>query len=266
MAIGLYDTAMLRQSQVLIGLLLCFAGYVHAQSVVGSAGGSFSSLSSCDNLGTSRDCRIVSTANGSATQVQWGSQSSGIDFVNPSTLTSVDVSFSTYAPATGVVLGRLDWYNSATLRLSSSLDIFAVRWALSVNFTQPAGSDPSGSEIFNFSIRNPINPAGDRIYGFELADLGNLAGSMTLDGVTLSNFRYGVVDGTGAGNSWLSGNWWYNDELNYSRLEILADVTPITPPIPEPQTYAMLLAGLLLLGYQARRRAPMPAAMIGAPA
>ncbi len=244
---------MLKHSHVLIAVM-CFSGYAHAQSVVGSAGGSFSSLSSCDSSGGDRDCRIVSTANGTATQVQWGSQHPTTDFVNSSTLTSADVSFSTFAPATGLVLGQLDWYNSATLRLNDSLDSFAVRWTVSVDFTEPSGPDAGGSEVFNFSIRNPINPAGDRIYGFELADLGNLASSITLDGLTLSNFRYQVTDGAGAGSSWLTRNWWYNDEYNNSRLQILADVSPITPPIPEPETYAMLLAGLLLLGFQARRR------------
>ena len=245
---------MLKHSHLLIAAL-CFAGYAHAQSVVGSAGGSFSNLSSCDSSGTDRDCRIVSTANGAATQVQWGSQHSTTDFISPSKLTSVDVSFNTYAPDTGIVLGQLDWYNSATLRLNDSLDSFAVRWTLSVDFTEPSGPDAGGQEIFDFSIRNPINPAGDRIYGFELADLSTLASSITLDGVTLSNFRYQVTDGIGAGSSWLSRNYWYNDEYNNSRLEILADVTPITPPIPEPETYAMLLAGLLLLGFQVRKRA-----------
>jgi hypothetical protein len=244
---------MLKHSHVLIALL-CIGGYAHGQSVVGSAGGSFSSLSSCDSSGSDRDCRIVNTAHGNATQVQWGSQHPTTDFVNPSTLTSADVSFSTYAPATGLVLGQLSWYNSATLRLNDSLDSFAVRWALSVKFTEPTGPDANGQEIFNFSIRNPLNPAGDRIVGFELADLGNFASSITLDGITLSNFRYHVVDGAGAGSSWLTQNWWYNDEYNNSRLEILADVTPVTPPIPEPETYAMLLAGLLVLGFHARRR------------
>jgi hypothetical protein len=151
-------------------------------------------------------------------------------------------------------LGQLDWYNSATLRLSDSLDSFAVRWTLSANFTQPPGPDPDGREIFNFSIRNPINPVGDLIYGFQLADLNNFASSMTLDGVTLSNFRYQVIDGAGAGSSWLTANWWYNSESNNSRLQILADATAITPPIPEPETYAMLLSGLLLLGMKVRRR------------
>ena len=245
---------MLKHAHLLIAAL-CFGGYAHAQSVVGTSGGSFSSLSSCDSSGSNRDCRIVNTANGSATQVQWGSQHPITDFVNPSKLTSVDVSFNTFSPATGIVLGRLDWYNSATLRLNDLLDSFAVRWTLAVNFTAPAGPDASGSEMFNFTIRNPTNPAGDRIYGLELADLSNLASSITLDGITLSNFRYQVTDGAGAGSSWLTKNWWYNDEYNNSRLDILADATPITPPIPEPETYVMLLAGLLSLGFAARRRA-----------
>jgi len=85
-------------------------------------------------------------------------------------------------------------------------------------------------------------------------DLSNFASSMTLDGVALSNFRYQVTDGAGAGSSWLSQNWWYNDEYNNSRLQILADATAITPPIHEPETYAMMLAGLTLLGFQVRRK------------
>jgi hypothetical protein len=239
---------------IALAVLPLLVSPAHGQSIIGSAGGSFSSLSSCDYSGSDRDCRIISTANGTATQVQWGSQSLYTDFVNPSTLTSVDVGFNTSAPAYGLEIGRLDWYNSATWRVNSSLDVFAVKWSLSVNFTSPAGSDPNGHEIFNFSIRNPINPTGDTIFGFELADLSGLASSISLDGVTLSNFRYSVTDGAGAGNSWLGRNWWYNDEYNYASLSILADVTPVTSPIPEPETYAMLIAGLALLGFMRRRQ------------
>jgi hypothetical protein len=247
----------LRDARFVIALILwsVAAGAAHAQLVSGSAGGSFSSLSSCDSSGGDRDCRIVSTTDyGAATQVQWGSQHPYTDFVNPSTLTSVDVDFSSFVPAMGITTGQLDWYNSATLRLNSSLDIFAVTWALAVDFASPPGPDPYGHELFRFSIRNPINPTGDRIYGFELADLSNLAGSITLDGVTLSNFRYQVTDGTGLGTSWLSNNWWYNDEYNHSSLTILADARPITSPVPEPETYLMLLVGLAMLGFQVRRK------------
>jgi hypothetical protein len=140
------------------------------------------------------------------------------------------------------------------LRLDSSLDVFAVTWALAVDFASPTGPDPNGHELFRFSIRNPINPPGDLIYGFELADLSSLASSITLDGVTLSNFRYQVTDGIGLGTSWLSNNWWYNDEYNRSSLTILADARPITSPVPEPETYLMLLVGLTMLGFRARRK------------
>jgi hypothetical protein len=226
---------------------------VFAGPVIGYGEGSFASLSSCDNVGPSQDCRIVNSSNGAATQVQWGSQSSRNDFVNPSTLTAVDVSFNTFTPTT-VQLARLDWYNSATLRKDSSLDVFAVNYKMAVHFDAPTGLDPNGNELFNFTIKNPLNPTGDSIYGFDLSDLSNLRSSVTLSGVTLSNFRYSVTDGAGIGTSWIGGNRWYNDEYNNSRLSILADVTAVASPIPEPETYAMLLAGLGLLGFETRRR------------
>jgi hypothetical protein len=238
---------------VALAALLLPIGQASAESVIGTGGGTFASLSSCDNSGTSKNCKIVSSSYGAATQVQWGSQSTHTNFVNPSTLTSVNVSFDTTTPAV-IEIGRLDWYNSATLRLDSSLDLFKVDWSLSVNFTSPSGPDPNGYELFHFSITNPVNPPGDTIFGFQLADLSGLASSITLDGVTLSNFRYSVIDGAGSGNSWLGSNWWYNDEYNYASLSILADVSAVTAPIPEPETYAMLLAGLGFLGWAHRRR------------
>jgi hypothetical protein len=128
-----------------------------------------------------------------------------------------------------------------------------------LNFSAPTGPDASGGELFNLTIKNPINPAGDSIYGFELTDLGNLGNSFSLSGITVSNFRYQVVDGAGAGTSFLGtsrGNtFWYNDESNHASLYILADFTaPVMTPVPEPEIYAMLGAGLGLVGWVARRR------------
>jgi|GEM_PF-1542011 len=230
-----------------------------AAAVIGSGEGSFTSLSSCDSSGGDRDCRIVNTVNGAKTQVQWGSQHGTIDFVNPSVLTAVDVGINTTTDAYGVRLGQLDWYNSATLRMNSSLDVFNVKWTLGLNFSAPTGPDASGGELFNLTIKNPINPTGDSIYGFELTDLSNLANSFSLSGITVSNFRYQVVDGAGAGNSFLGSSrgktFWYNDESNHASLYILADFTaPVMTPVPEPEIYAMLGAGLGLMGWVARRR------------
>jgi hypothetical protein len=123
---------------------------------------------------------------------------------------------------------------------------------MAVHFSSPPGPDPNGNELFNFTVQNPINPPGDSIYGLDLADLGGLSASITLSGVTLSNFRYLVTDGAGAGTSWLQGNRWYNDELNNSRLSILADAA-VVPPVPEPEIYVSLLAGLLVLRLSTRR-------------
>jgi hypothetical protein len=55
-----------------------------------------------------RHRRIVDSSNGDDTRVEWGSKSSSTNFYNPSTLTSVDVTFNTSTPALGVIPGRLD--------------------------------------------------------------------------------------------------------------------------------------------------------------
>jgi len=66
-------------------MLLAVGSAQAALQITGSSGGSFSGLTSCDNSGFSQDCQIVATANGSNTQVQWGSTNSS-NFHNPSTL------------------------------------------------------------------------------------------------------------------------------------------------------------------------------------
>src|SRR6516225_9256627 len=86
-----------------------------AAPIVGTGQGFFSNLGSCDNSGSSQDCRIVNTiANGSNTQVQWGSTSSRSDFVNPSKLTADDININVGGNATNVTIAELTWTNSAT--------------------------------------------------------------------------------------------------------------------------------------------------------
>lgn len=235
--------------------LLVAAAASHAIPVVGTSGGSFSGLSSCDNSGLTRTCRITTSTNGSNTQVQWGSTSGLLDFVNPSRLTAVDLNINTDTSGggLGVVIGRLDWYNSAT-RASSDLENFNVSWSLSLAFSSPNGPDALGSELFNLNIANPLNPAGDLVQGLGLADLNNLASSLNLAGVSISNLRYSVQDGAGTGTSWFNNNTWYNAENNWSSLYILADFRDARASVPEPDTLALFGLGLLAAGFASRAR------------
>jgi hypothetical protein len=248
------------KSVLLKGLLgtsmLVLGAQAYAIPVVGSSGGSFSNLSSCY---TGDTCRIVSTSNGPATQVQWGSVLPFFDFVQPSTLTAVDLSINldTAVNGSSVALARLDWYNSATLA-TNDLASFNVRWSLSLSFTSPNGPDGIGGESFDLTISNPINPTGDSMYGLGLADLTNLANSFSLYGVSVTNLRYAVQDGAGAGTSYLTnvngGRVWYNSENNWSSLYILADFIDLPASVPEPGSLALFGLGLLGVAAAVRRR------------
>lgn len=235
--------------------LLALSAQAVAIPVIGASGGAFASLSSCDNSGSSQTCRIANTSNGSSTQVQWGSQSIFSDFSNPSRLTSVDVNINTNTDTggLGVVIGRLDWYNSATIA-TADLNAFAVSWTLSLAFSAPNGPDPYGSELFNLAISNPLNPAGDLIQGLGLADLNGLANSINLAGVGIGNLRYSVIDGAGAGTSYFNNNVWYNAENNTSSLYILADFRGTRTSVPEPGPLALFGLGLLGMAWASRSR------------
>lgn len=113
---------------------------------------------------------------------------------------------------------------------------------------------------------------GSSVTGVTGVQMGNNPGVM--GGLTDidfgSNFGLGAAERLGAGNqtdwvSWsLSGLGGLNYVNQYVKVRGIADssggysnnayYTPVTYPVPEPETYAMLLAGLGLLGFTARRR------------
>jgi hypothetical protein len=211
---------------------------VTAAPITGTSQGFFSSLSSCDNSGSSQDCRIVNTAaNGTNTQVQWGSTSSRTDFVNPSRLTADDLSINITGNATNVAIAELTWFNSATLA-HSDLNSFGVDYHLTIALNAPNIGD---SKVFDLTIINPLNPPGDVIDSFALADLADLG--FVLPGWSISNLHYTADSGTT-----LCGNNWCNPEGNTGNLYLRADFAKI----PEPMT--MSLFGVGLAGAAALRR------------
>jgi hypothetical protein len=238
---------MSKMSKFLIAAAFCAVALpsaAMAATITGTSGGSFSNLSSCDDSGQTQDCRIVNTAaNGTDTQVQWGSTNSQ-NFNNPSTLTADDLSISAVTNATGVKIGELTWFNSAT-RSEDDLASFNVTYTLSIAFTSPNNS--SDSQVFNLTITNPINPPGDVISSFTLAELSGL--SFTLNGVTVSNLRYSADGDTSLCSG---GTSWCNPEEGTGNLYILADFT--STAVPEPLTLSLFGAGLAGAAVIRRRR------------
>lgn len=96
---------------------------------------------------------------------------------------------------------------------------------------------------------------------------GNLGAMLSADHLSLTNdfvlTMYGAVNSSALADQWTRYNWWgsvysefmpssANMEIDHPVLTIYS--APLAAPVPEPETYAMLLAGLAAVTVLARRR------------
>lgn len=141
----------------------------------------------------------------------------------PLDLSTGSAGFSS-TPITGVFT-EVFTFTLTTNSIANSSVTAVVNGSQDVDFTSIVLSGPAGSFAFNLLLPDPVEvwalpPAG--------ASLTAGAYSLTLTGV----------------NSASQGSYGGN-----------IAVTPLTP-VPEPETYALMLAGLGALGFVARRRRP----------
>ncbi|MFT5534098.1 MAG: hypothetical protein ACI802_002341 [Candidatus Paceibacteria bacterium] len=176
-------------------------------------------------------------------------------------------------------------YAVATLLLSSAFSMpvaFAVDTApiqtvpLSVDpitgdLTSNFGGIHSGTSVFN-DVFN-FTPALDSGFATTLVSSFTIFGSgITFDSASLNGYSlmattpsspspgfsiYNLVLGaqpfTGPLQLLVNGNSFGSVSSYSGSISVVAGV-PIPPPVPEPETYAMMLAGLGLLGFAARRK------------
>lgn len=127
---------------------------------------------------------------------------------------------------------------------------FADIWSFSLNLTSDVSSTTVANNLMNvFGIANGRVSLFNGLANDALADA--LVGSYAFNGST--------GDSVTTFNALSSGNYYYRVTGTLTGplggTYALASSAKATPPVPEPETYAMLLAGLGVVGMAVRRRA-----------
>lgn len=138
------------------------------------------------------------------------------------------------------------------------------------NFSSSFGSNAFiGSMSFDFSPEPQVSQPSTTFLGSNSGGVTSVDSTNGTGNSGLSDIDFGTKFGQGSGNRLSQNDWvkWEVSGLNSASAlanmyvhvqgidgEYSAKYTPVTSIIPEPGTYAMLLAGLGLLGFTTRKK------------
>jgi len=151
-------------------------------------------------------------------------------------------------------------YNHGVITNEGSLNLVGVNGntfsSTTVAYNQLVTSKPAGliDGTTNFFVSTPLNVSGPLV-GSDTTWLTSLCPACGpanhWQGVTFSGLAAGDYQFTYVARPNPTAEWTpYNDSLN----GIFTISGVVLNPVPEPETYALMLAGLGVVGYMARRR------------
>ncbi|MGO9446680.1 MAG: PEP-CTERM sorting domain-containing protein [Thiobacillaceae bacterium] len=183
--------------------------------------------------------------NGWSSQAPIGTQGAEFD-VSTVGYDAITVSFDWYATTQGEANLQLQYTTDGTTWLNAAINIGAnstLGLAALTNSTSP--NTVTGSYISDNLLTNGSKAGQDWFQGLTATISDSAAANDPNFGIRLVNASTGADDvstqGTALNNS--SGNWRFDNVM-------ISGVAAV----PEPETYAMMLSGLGLVGFIARRR------------